>query len=351
MKIGDSMQKKLSQLDPGGVLKSAHDFSADALRTISGVTSVPSSYSRVDLSYNGNGSVTRATFYGGSLAESREVQFTSDTSGSLNNTYFTLYSEFDESLYHVWYNVDGLGTDPAPVNSLGIEVLIQSDDVREIVKLATQRVLEKIEDFNIKELSPISISITNSRKGVATNTVDVGTGFTIITVQEGEEVLIKNIDIPFTNNVRYIFNTQERKFEVESIQSIGTISVELDADDGSNVAVSRHENPRNITGEEDYIDTELDTQAYTQIISYTSVEDLRIRNMKIKGDTLGVYRIKINGTLQDYFRTSNFERNCLFAFIEEIDLTTGQVLTIEFIPERLRLDSYNFFYRIEGYIK
>jgi len=213
--------KEFSQLDFGGVLRSAHEDKNKALRTTSANTSVPASYSRVDLTYNSSDSVTNARFYEGTLAEIRHVTFVDDIGGSLNNTYFTLYAEQDESLYHVWYNVSGGGIDPAPPNSCGIEIPIETNDVAEIVKLATERCLEQfIDDFVVQELAPDKLKIENARKGTATNSIDVGTGFIITTVQEGEEKLIKNIDVPFDGSSKYVFNTQEKKFEVFPIADV-----------------------------------------------------------------------------------------------------------------------------------
>lgn len=205
--------KDFSQYDLGGVLRSAHEDANQALRTTSANTSVPPKYSRVDLTYNTDGSVTNATFYKGELAETRSVTFVADVAGSLNNTYWTLYSENDESLYHVWYNVSGGGTDPAPAGSTGIEIPIETNDAKEIVKLATERVLECFSDFEVQECAPYVLRVRNSRKGPATDSIDSGTGFTITTVQQGSEKLIKSVDVPYDGKSIYIFNTQEKRFE------------------------------------------------------------------------------------------------------------------------------------------
>jgi hypothetical protein len=183
----------------------------------------------VVLTYNASDSVTNAKFYLGELPEERHVTFTADSGGSLNNTYFTLYAENDEALYHVWYNVSGGGVDPAPSDSCGIEIPIETNDAAAIVKLATQRCLEKFPDFAVKELAPDKLRIRNSRNGVATDTADVGTGFTITTDQQGTEKLIKSVDVPFDGKTRYIYNTQEKRFENFPITTTDvTISGEVD---------------------------------------------------------------------------------------------------------------------------
>lgn len=206
--------KELSQYDPGLTLRDAHELENNSLRVTSANTSVPPKYSRVDLTYNAQGSVTNAKFYKGTLAEVREITFVNDVAGSLNNTYWTLYSEYDESLYHIWYNVGGLGIDPAPANSVGIEVAIDTNEDKTIVALATKLALMPLVDFKIEKVFDELYKITNTRKGVCTDSVDNGTGFTINTVQQGSERLIKSIDIPYDGTVKYIFNEQEKKFVV-----------------------------------------------------------------------------------------------------------------------------------------
>jgi hypothetical protein len=206
-------EKELSQYDLGGVLKSAHDDKNDALRVTNANTSVPSKYSRVDLTYNASGSVTNAKFYKGTYAEVREITFVDDVGGSLNNTYFPLYSENDESLYHVWYNVNGAGVDPAPANSQAVEVEINTNEQKEVVALATKLALEKIEDFKVDKCLPYTLRVVNTRKGLATDTVDSGTGFKFVVTLQGAECLIKSVEVPFDGESKYLFNTQEKRFE------------------------------------------------------------------------------------------------------------------------------------------
>ena len=50
------------------------------------------------------------------------VTFASDSSGSLNSTYFNFSSAGDTTLYYVWFNINSAGTDPAPAGRTGIQV-------------------------------------------------------------------------------------------------------------------------------------------------------------------------------------------------------------------------------------
>jgi hypothetical protein len=338
-------KKDLSQLDPGGVLKSSHDDLSQSIRTVSGVTEVPSSYSRVNVTYNASGSVTRAVFYEGTQAEVTECLCDADIAGNLNNKYFLLYSENNESTYHVWYNVSAGGTDPAPSGSIGIEIPIETNDASEIVAMATELSLRHISDFVVQRIKNRLI-IENSRKGAANSSVDFNTGFVLTTIENGSERLLKVIDIPYDGTVRYLFNTQEKKFEVESVTGI---NVEIDAGDGDNIAISAHEFPRNLVFTATKTKAQLSTSAYTNILTHTATEDLQIRTVRVKADTFGAFKLIINGAVRDYFQTSPFERNCRFEFVEEEGVTTSQDVEIEFLPDRLQIASYDFFMRIEAY--
>lgn len=50
------------------------------------------------------------------------VTVTGDTSGSLNNTYWTFYNTGNLQGYYVWYNINSAGTDPAVAGLTGIQV-------------------------------------------------------------------------------------------------------------------------------------------------------------------------------------------------------------------------------------
>jgi hypothetical protein len=344
----DGMRKNLSQFDGMETLRSVHEDKNQTLRVTNGLSSIPPWYSRAELAYNGAGSVTHVDFYGGILHEIREVLCTADLLGSLSGTYFKVYSEYDESTYYVWYNVDNLSVDPSPVSAIGIEVPIQSNDAADVVAFATEQALRPIEDFKVTRTKN-RVRIENTRKGTSSSIADFGTGFTLTTVQEGSEQLIKSVDIPYDGKTKYLFNGQERKFEVVPISS-ATIDVDISAENGDTIAISRHDNPVRLTSETNYLPGALSTSAYTQIYTYTATYDFRIRMLKVKADTFGSFRIKKNATIEDYSQTSQLLRNAEFEFIEDLDVIIGDIITIEFLPDRIQgLANYNFFFRVEGY--
>lgn len=63
------------------------------------------------------------------LAQTERVTCVDDVDGSLNSTYFLLYSAQNAATYYVWYNVDGAGIDPMIVGAIGIEVDIATNEL------------------------------------------------------------------------------------------------------------------------------------------------------------------------------------------------------------------------------
>jgi len=106
--------------------------------------------------------------------------------------------------------------------------------------------------------------------------------------------------------------------------------------------------PREYTSDATFAAAALSDSGYTEVFSYTAVEDWNIGAIKVKSDTYGIYRIKIDGVIKDYFRTSEMNNNCIFEFYNPLALDTAEELTVEFFPYRLRLTSYDFFLRIEA---
>jgi hypothetical protein len=129
--------------------------------------------------------------------------------------------------------------------------------------------------------------------------------------------------------------------------------LDIVADPSDEVSISRHEFPRNIIIENDILVAAFTDCEFTEIISHTppGTEDVIFRVFKIKADTYGTFRVKIDGDIKDYYRTSPMRRNCIFEFIEDLEVPNGSVMTVEFAPRRTLLETYNFFFRGEGYYK
>ena len=206
-------KKPLSQYDGQETLRSAHQDENQSFRVTNGNTSIPPSYSRAELTYNSDNSVTEAKFYKGTLPEKRQIVVKGDVSGSLNNTYFRLYDINDDALYIPWFNVSGTGTPPVVADSTLIEVPIETNDSDSIVALALELSLKKLSSFKINRVDN-TLTINNVGSGVVTNTTDNGTGFEFTTIQEGSESLIKNILLTDIPGARYVLNQEEKRFEI-----------------------------------------------------------------------------------------------------------------------------------------
>jgi hypothetical protein len=129
-------------------------------------------------------------------------------------------------------------------------------------------------------------------------------------------------------------------------------NVTVTADDGDNIAISRHENPFRGTAEATFTDTQLSTSAFTQIFSYTSTLNyLRIQQVKVDPATYGTFKVKVNGVLIDQVRNSPTQRTAIIRFPQDEDLNNGAILTVEFKPDRIRIPSFGFFLRLDGYIQ
>lgn len=194
-------RKKLSQLDPGGVLKDSHDFGSHALRTVGVNSLVPDQYDRPVMEYDVDCNLIEATFYRNTIAHSTMVEFNADVLSNLNNRYFDLYSSRDKERYYVWYNVAGLGTDPAIADAIGIEVQIQANDPATVVAIATELNVKLVADRNFDlQRTDKCIEFTNVELGPSTGATDVDTGFTFTTKDAGAETVVKVIKFEYDAN-------------------------------------------------------------------------------------------------------------------------------------------------------
>lgn len=237
MSTFNNNKKEQSQLDPGGVLKSAHSDEARALRTVDVNSLAKDNYSHFSVTYDGNNNPTKIIYKLGTVAESYNITFTSDLSSSLNNTYFYINGGRDSKEFYVWYNVGGSGTDPAISGKTGIEVPIQANDPAMVVALATKMRVDSETDeiyFNVQRLSNdyTTYRFLAKAKGITSNASDAGsTGFSISKVEDGDEVILDTINIEYDNSQNpiwqgevlygYTYNIFNAKFEQES-SSIGS---------------------------------------------------------------------------------------------------------------------------------
>lgn len=174
---------------------------------------VPARFTRVDMTYDGSNNMTKVIYYDDNCQERTEVRAVADVAGSLNNTYFILYSARDQTLYHVWFNVSAGGTDPAPASSTAIEIAISTGDPAAVIALAAQQTLDAHIDFNA-EVDPTGsnrLLVTNEVGGLTTNTADFNTGFSFINLSEGDNRIVATLVLTYdiNCNVTSVYKTTE----------------------------------------------------------------------------------------------------------------------------------------------
>lgn len=91
--------------------------------------------------------------------------------------------------------------------------------------------------------------------------------------------------------------------------------------------------------------------SFTEIFSYTATaNDTRILQIESTAGTFGHYKVKIEGLTKRELRTTGSNPNAMFLFIEPQTLATGESITVEFQPFRLRAASQDTFVALEGYV-
>lgn len=190
-----------SDLGGHGVLRDVHSYPDHSLRVKDTVAIVKEHFDNFTVEYNASNLPTRLCYYVGITPHLSEVGCKPDVAGSLNNKYFFLHSARDNTRFHVWYNVDAGGTDPAPTNSIGIEVPISSNDSAAIVAYATELVFSSVElkEYFRTVRKNAVLEITTIKLGEAISTIDVDTTF-IISNTAGTSDLVHKVDVAYTGN-------------------------------------------------------------------------------------------------------------------------------------------------------
>jgi len=118
----------------------------------------------------------------------------------LQSKYFLLYDAEDVK-YHVWVNINSLGTDPAPASSTAIELILDASETSLTAAAKLQILIEAHADFKAT-VSDYFITVTNAVDGESLGIVDVDTSMVIDPITEGEDQdLICKIRVLFTNKI------------------------------------------------------------------------------------------------------------------------------------------------------
>jgi len=188
----------LTQLDFGGVIRDVHSYPGHYLRVKNALTVVNSHYDYLVPVYDMSGKPLEVKYYGGTKQHETNISILGDTAGSLNNKYFFVYEGRSGRQFHIWYNVAGLGTDPAPSGSTGIEVPISTNDNATVVAYATELVLKSnwSEYFYSRRVAGSTINMIAVKTGETSDSIDNNTGFTVLN-QPGESLLLQTVTIDY----------------------------------------------------------------------------------------------------------------------------------------------------------
>ncbi len=99
-------------------------------------------------------------------AQVETVTTVADVAGSLNSTWFHLFSANNATTYYVWYNINSAGVDPAP-GGTGIMVAAATGASANAIATATAAAIDPSSDFVATALSNV-VTITDSAFGPAT---------------------------------------------------------------------------------------------------------------------------------------------------------------------------------------
>lgn len=191
--------KDLSQLDLGQVLRDVHDFDGQFLRVADTRSVISGHYSHFSVEYDTNNKPEVVEYYIGTQPHITNIAFVSDVAGDLNSTYFTIRSNPDNQKYHIWFNVDGMGIDPSPVASIGIQIPINSNDSASVISYAVELILKSFYSSIFDAYRKTnSIEIRTRQFGVIDDSIDFNTGFTLSNVQ-GDQRLVKRIEIEYVS--------------------------------------------------------------------------------------------------------------------------------------------------------
>lgn len=145
-------------------------------------------YYAVEGFYNnaGTGSTVWVVNVGTGTQQVDTVTTAADTSGSLAGTNFLLNSANNMDLYYVWYQVNGVGTDPSVAGRTGVKVSLATNATANQVASATAAALNTLEDFTAVASTDV-VTITDTLSGPATAPTDgsPATSFTFAVMTPG----------------------------------------------------------------------------------------------------------------------------------------------------------------------
>mgnify|MGYP001550266181 FL=1 len=191
-------ENKNSQYDPGLIVKEVHDYHGQSIRVLDTRSVTGGSFSHFKVEYNPEHYPSKIQYFRGISAQKTTIGCESDVSGSLQNSYITIFSCPDNKKYHIWFNVDSLGVDPAPSDSTPIEIAINQNDSSQVIALAITLTLNTLfkDSFTASRVNSI-VEISTVGLGAVDESQDFGTNFALSN-QAGVQELNSSIEIAYS---------------------------------------------------------------------------------------------------------------------------------------------------------
>lgn len=153
-----------------------------------------------------------------------------DSSGSLNDTYFTFSSTTTD--YYVWYNVNSAGTDPEIEGKTGVEVALATDAADTAVASATNTAIDALTGVS-STVSTATVTVVIDAIGNVTNAAQgaVTTGFTITVTRAGastaaaEKFLMNTSDTATAASLAAAFQASAEALVYDHVQGTSDAAV------------------------------------------------------------------------------------------------------------------------------
>lgn len=226
--------KNSSFYDTGQIFKEVHDFHGKTLRVSDSRSVVGQFYTHFRVDYTQDNFPSEVFYYRGTQSHKTTIGCVSDLNSSLQNKYIKIYSAPDNKAFHLWFNVDNLGTAPIVANSTAIEIPINSNDDALVVAMAISLVLNTSHKskFNVTRNNAV-IEIMTTEMGIVTNSQDFTTSFALVNTA-GKQELISSISINYQGQdpvykgqvlKNYVFNIFSGQFELK--EDLSSTNVEV----------------------------------------------------------------------------------------------------------------------------
>jgi hypothetical protein len=236
----------LSKRDMGQVLKDSHNMDEFALDVMAANSLVPKRYSKITWELqdfpDGTQDVKYLLFWGFGEYASNQIEIPSDpmgvpekttvsfsgkTASDLAGKYFFIYDDFGSVC--IWFNLDGVDTQPVVVASRFLEIPINTGDSPTNLALASKTVIHADSQFIATNVTSY-ILIASVTDGNKSNSVDGNSGLNITTTDGHTTINSKYINlIDGMGNNYYVWWNVNGTGVNPSIPSSIEIVVNLDA--------------------------------------------------------------------------------------------------------------------------